>query len=336
MKTLTSGFVLLALPIASFGQTPHADFARPVATYSIVARDITTGEMGVAVQSHWFSVGPIVPWAEAGVGAVATQSLVKVSYGPDGLRLMREGKSANTALSSLLKRDEASHVRQVAMIDALGNIATHTGEKCIAHAGHRAGTANGSAYSVQANLMRDDGVPQAMKAAFEKSDPGAPLAERMLAALRAAEAAGGDVRGKQSAAILVVRAVASGNSWEDRVVDLRVEDHADPVAELDRLLRLHRAYQHMNEGDLSMEKQDIEGALKSYSAARALAPDNAEMVFWTAVSLVNAGTVDEAMPLFAEAFKDTKGDWKATLQRLPKSGLFPEDAAIMERVLAVN
>lgn len=317
--------------------SPTSDFARPVATYSIVARDAATGEMGVAVQSHWFSVGPIVPWAEAGVGAVATQSLVKVSYGPDGLRLMRDGATATDALAQLIKQDDAAAVRQVAMVDAKGNIATHTGDKCIAEAGFEHGTApDGSVYSVQSNLMRTDKVPNAMADAFESAKPGTSLAERMVACLHAAEAAGGDVRGRQSAAVLVVRAVASGNSWEDRLVDLRVEDHPAPVVELDRLLTLHRAYQHMNDGDLAMEKKDIAGALKSYSKARELAPGNAEMVFWTAVSLVNAGKVDDAVPLFREAFQDTKGDWKATLQRLPRSGLFPDDPAIMKRMLESN
>lgn len=336
-------FVLIGflIPSVLLAQAPHplpnqraSDFARPVATYSIVARDATTGEMGVAVQSHWFSVGPIVPWAEAGVGAVATQSLVKVSYGPDGLRLMREGITATDALAQLIEQDEAAAVRQVAMVDAKGRIATHTGDKCIDVAEDEHGIApDGSAYSAQANLMRNSGVPGSMASAFESAEAGTPLAERLIRCLHAAESAGGDVRGKQSAAILVVRAVASGNSWEDRVVDLRVEDHAAPVGELDRLLTLHRAYQKMNEGDLAMEKKDVEGALKAYSAARELAPGNAEMVFWTAVSLANAGNIDEAVPLFREAFKDTQGDWKTTLERLPKSGLFPDDPAIMQRVL---
>lgn len=313
---------------------PDADFARPVSTYSIIARDAATGEMGVAVQSHWFSVGPIVPWAEAGVGAVATQSLVKVSYGPEGLRLMSEGRSAPDALALLIEQDEASAVRQVAMVDARGEVATHTGLRCIAHAGHKSGkAADGSVYSVQANLMRTDKVPDAMAAAFESAPAGTRLAERLVLALHAAEVAGGDVRGKQSAAILVVRATPTGNSWEDRLVDLRIEDHPDPISELDRLLRLHRAYDLMNQGDLAIEKGDVDGALKAYSAARNLAPGNAEMLFWTAVSLVNAGRVDEALPLFKEAFKDTKGDWRATLERLPKSGLFPEDHELLNRIM---
>lgn len=334
---LLSGCTQTNVPLSvstSNGLRANSDYSRPVATYSIVARDAKTGEMGVAVQSHWFSVGPIVPWAEAGVGAVATQSLVKVSYGPDGLNLMRSGASSESALAKLLEADEARDVRQVAMIDSKGNFATHSGSRCIAEAGFEHGTApDGSTYSAQANLMRGPGVPEAMADAFEAAPAGMTLAERLLACLHAAERAGGDVRGRQSAAIIVVRAVASGNSWEDRVVDLRVEDHSAPVDELDRLLTLHRAYQQMNEGDLAMEKQDVEGALKAYSTARALAPGNAEMIFWTAVSLVNAGKIEEAIPLFREAFKDEKGDWKTTLERLPAAGLFPTDPALMKRIL---
>ncbi|MBL8745318.1 MAG: DUF1028 domain-containing protein, partial [Phycisphaerae bacterium] len=237
MKQLLLVIFAAAIAAPARAGDATADFARPVSTYSIVARDAATGEMGVAVQSHWFSVGPIVPWAEAGVGAVATQSLVKVSYGPDGLRLMREGAAATDALAQLIRQDDAAAVRQVAMVDAKGNVATHTGEKCIAEAGFEHGTApDGSVYSAQANLMRTDQVPAAMADAFESAPPGTPLAERLIRALHAAESAGGDVRGRQSAAIVVVRAVASGNSWEDRVVDLRVEDHPTPVDELDRLL----------------------------------------------------------------------------------------------------
>lgn len=326
--------VMMMLPVAARGDEPAADFARPVSTYSIVARDAATGEMGVAVQSHWFSVGPIVPWAEAGVGAVATQSMVRVSYGPEGLRLMREGAAAPTALARLMMEDDASGVRQVAMLDAKGNVATHTGDKCIAEAGHMNGQApDGSVYSVQANLMRTGKVPAAMAAAFESAGAGTPLAERLIRCLHAAEMAGGDVRGRQSAAIVVVRAKATGKPWEDRLVDLRIEDHPSPVDELDRLLVLHRAYEKMNEGDLAMEKNDVEGALKAYSAARDLAPASAEMAFWTAVSFVNAGKVEEALPLFREAFRDEHGDWKATLTRLPKTGLIEMDDELMARIL---
>lgn len=314
------------------GVAPGPHTVRPVATYSIVARDGKTGEMGVAVQSHWFSVGPIVPWAEAGVGAVATQSLVEVSYGPKGLGLMRGGVRAGDALDELLGQDEGEALRQVAMVDARGGAAVHTGERCIAEAGHVIQKlADGTAYACQANLMRRKGVPEAMGAAFEATAD-RPLAERLAAALRAAEGAGGDIRGKQSAALIVVRAEASERPWADRLVDLRIEDHADPIAELERLLRLHRAYERMNAGDLAMERGDVDGAVREFGAARALAPGNSEMAFWAAVALIGAGRVGEAEPLLREAYRDTAGDWRETLRRLPRSGLLPDDAALIERL----
>lgn len=317
------------------GAAPGPHTVRPVATYSIVARDAKTGEMGVAVQSHWFSVGPVVPWAQAGVGAVATQSLVEVSYGPRGLELMADGDRAGDVLDHLLSKDDAREVRQVAMVDAQGGVAVHTGNRCIAEAGHALNKLeDGTTYSCQANLMRRKGVPEAMAAAFE-STADLPLAERLVAALRAAEGAGGDVRGRQSAAIIVVRGQATNRPWSDRLVDLRVEDNTDPVAELERLLRLHRAYERMNAGDLAMEKNDIEGALREYNAARALAPGNAEMAFWAAVSLIGAGRVAEAEPLLIEAYKDANGDWRETLRRLPASGLLPDDPALIERLASL-
>ena len=309
--------------------------ARPVATYSIVARHAATGELGVAVQSHWFSVGSVVPWAEAGVGAVATQSLVEASYGPLGLELMRGGKSAQQALDALRSVDPGAEYRQVAMIDATGAVAAHTGGLAIAHAGHRTGsTPDGSTYSVQANLMGPSTVPAAMAQAFENS--AGDLAERMMIALEAAQNEGGDIRGKQSAALIVVAARSTGSPASDRRVDLRVEDHPDPIAELRRLLTLHAAYEHMNAGDLAIEHGDTAGALREYSAAMKLAPHVAEMHFWTAVSMVNAGMVEEAIPHLAVAFADTLGDWRETLRRLPASELLPDDPALLDRLLSVR
>ena len=199
---------------------------RPVHTYSIVARDPATGELGVAVQSHWFSVGSIVTWAEAGIGAVATQSFVDPSYGKLGLDLMRAGRSAPDALKALLAGDEGRDVRQVAMIDAQGRVAAHTGSKDIPAAGHIVG----KDYSVQANLMLNDKVWPAMSRAFEAAK--GDLAERMMAALDAAQEVGGDIRGKQSAALIVVTGKPTGKPWADRVFDLRVDDSADPLKEL--------------------------------------------------------------------------------------------------------
>ena len=235
-------------------------------TYSIVARDAKTGELGVAVQSHWFGVGAMVPWAEAGVGAVATQSFVDASYGKLGLDLMRAGRSAPDALKGLLAADPSREVRQVAMIDFSGKVSAHTGAKCIPATGQHVG----ENYSVQANLMLSDKVWPAMARAFESTQ--GDLAGRMLAALDAAQAEGGDIRGKQSAALIVVSGKPTGRTWQDRVFDLRVDDHADPVGELRRLVNLQRAYNLMNDGDLAVEKKDHEGALKAYAAARALCP----------------------------------------------------------------
>ncbi|MGE0132163.1 MAG: DUF1028 domain-containing protein [Blastocatellales bacterium] len=254
-----------ALVVAQSNKTDKQFVKQPLAhTYSIVARDTETGQLGVAVQSHWFSVGAIVPWAEAGVGAVATQSFVEPAYGPLGLTLMRAGKSAPEALKSLLAGDAQAGVRQVAMIDAQGRVAAHTGEHCIIAAGHH----TGSNYSVQANLMLKDTVWGAMAKAFENTK--GDLADRLLAALEAAEAEGGDIRGKQSAAIIVVSGKPTGKPWADRLFDLRVEDHSAPVTELKRLVKLQRAYTRMNTGDDLFSKNDIAGALREYSAAEAL------------------------------------------------------------------
>lgn len=322
------GFLLLAvLLVASAGQAQEPGPSRPLHTYSIVARDPATGQMGVAVQSHWFSVGSVVPWAEAGVGAVATQSIVEVSYGPLGLDLMRAGKSAPDALKSLLATDAQADYRQVAMIDAAGTVAAHTGALCIVAAGHKTGVG----YSAQANLMLRDTVWAAMGKAYESAQ--GDLADRLLAALEAAQTEGGDIRGRQSAAIVVVAGKSSGRPWVDRLWDLRVEDSADPVAELRRLVGLKRAYDKMNAGDEAFAKQDVEGALQLYGAAEKMVPDNLEMVFWHAVTLCNAGRVDEALPLFKKVFA-AEPNWATLVERLPKSKLLPADPALLQKILS--
>ncbi|MDZ7263973.1 MAG: DUF1028 domain-containing protein [candidate division KSB1 bacterium] len=305
-------------------------FSNPlVHTYSIVARDSVTGELGVAVQSHWFSVGSIVSWAEAGVGAIATQSFVNVSFGPRGLELLRQGKTASEALQILIDSDEGRDVRQLAIIDATGNVAAYTGKNCIPDAGHIVG----GQYSVQANLMLNDKVWPAMARAFEQS--AGPLAERMLAALAAAQKAGGDIRGRQSAAILVVKGKSSGKVWEDRLIDLRVEDHPEPIQEIQRLLRLYRAYEFMNQGDLAVEKNDIAGALHAYGAAEKMFPDNLEMKYWHAVSLANVGMVEDAIPIFRSIFKKDR-NWRLLTERLPGTGLLKIGAADLERILLLR
>ncbi|MFN2532430.1 MAG: DUF1028 domain-containing protein [Pyrinomonadaceae bacterium] len=302
---------------------------RPVHTFSIVARDPQTGELGVAVQSHWFSVGPIVPWAEAGVGAVATQSFVDPSYGKNGLDLMRSGRSAPETLRQLLAKDDGREVRQVAMIDSQGRVDAWTGRNDIQQAGHIVG----NNFSVQANLMLNNKIWPAMARAFESAK--GDLADRMLAALDAGQAAGGDIRGRQSAAIIVVTGKPTGMAWKDRIFDLRVDDSTEPLKELRRLVTLQRAYNHMNAGDLAVEKKDNEGALREYGAAERLVPDNAEMIYWHAVALVNMGRVDESLPLFRKVFAMDK-NWVMLTPRLPKSGLLPDDQKLIEKILSAS
>jgi uncharacterized Ntn-hydrolase superfamily protein len=314
--------LLAALPASA---TPP----RPVATYSIVARDPATGELGVAVQSHWFSVGSIVSWAEAGVGAVATQSFIDPGYGPLGLSLMRTGRSAPDSLAALVAGDAQRDVRQVGMVDAQGRAATHTGSLCIPAAGGQVG----NEYVVQANLMEKPSVWPAMARAFEAAK--GDLAERMLAALDAAEAEGGDIRGRQSAALVVAKARSSGRPWADRVFDLRVEDHSQPLAELRRLVRLQRAYNHMTAGDDCVAASDWACAEREYGAARALEPGHAEMAFWYAVALATAGKLDAARPLFAQSFVSDPR-WRELVRRLPAVNQLPKDPRLLDAILSIR
>jgi uncharacterized Ntn-hydrolase superfamily protein len=299
-------------------------------TYSIVARDPKTGEMGVAVESHSFSTGSIVPWAEAGVGAVATQSLAEVSFGPRGLDLLREGHSAKEALDTLLAADESREFRQLAIVDATGRVATHTGSDCIPMAGNEVG----AGFSVQANMMLTESVWPDMAEAY-RTNKGLPLAERLVASLEAAEAAGGDIRGKQSAALLVVRTASTGKIWQDRLIDLRIEDHPEPVQEIGRLLRLQRAYDHMYRGDSALDAGDTETALDAYRTARAMFPDNAEMIFWHGVSLANIGRVEESLPLFEAAFA-ADGNWRELARRLVPTQFLDVAEDDLKRILEVG
>ena len=302
-----------------FGDEPLAH------TYSIVALDPVTGDLGVAVQSHWFSVGTVVAWGEAGVGVVATQSLANVSFGPRGLALLKAGLSPQQVLDTLLATDEGREYRQLSVLDKNGNVATHTGRNCIQPAGHL----KGQGFSVQANLMSNDRIWGAMGKAFEDSK--GPLAERMLAALLAAEAEGGDIRGKQSAALYVFRAKSTGNLWEEKLVDLRIDDHDEPLKELSRLLKVHRAYEHMNAGDLAMEKNDMTRAMEEYHAAQQLFPDNEEMQFWTAVTLLNNGDTEEAFPIFSRIFRKNE-NWRRLIPNLVKAGLITVSSDVVEKV----
>jgi len=322
LKSMT----LLCVCIFSSGITQQLLPSRPVATYSIIAMDKTTGQLGVAVQSHWFSVGFLVPWAKAGVGAVATQSFVKVDYGPEGLKLMESGMTATEVLRILTSQDDGEDLRQVGMIDFNGNVAVHTGKRCIEHAGH----VTGDNYSVQANMMANATVPKAMANAFENSK--GDLADRMMAALEAAEGEGGDIRGKQSAAMVIVSGDPTGVDWKDTILSLRIEDHPTPLVELKRLIRIHRAYQHANRGDQYMETEEIEKALSEYSKAAEFYPENAELPYWSAIALVNGGRLEDALPVFKSVFRRNP-NLKTMTPRLTNSGLLIDDKEILRRIM---
>ncbi len=327
MSRLLFLFVISIISFSAAAQNFKKD--GPLAhTFSIVARDTATGEMAVAVQSHWFSVGTVVSWGEAGVGVVATQSFVNKSFGIRGLDLLRRGLTAPEALEILLKDDEGREVRQVAIVDVDGNVATHTGKNCIQYACH----IKGNQFSVQANMMLGSEVCQAMSKSYESSN-GKPLAERVMLALEAAQAAGGDVRGKQSAAIQMVPAKSEVKPWDERTVDLRVDDHKEPIKELRRLLTVHKAYEHMNAGDLAVEKNDMEKAMQEYGSAMKLMPANLEMQYWTAIKLANNKLVDKALPILNKVFAADKY-WKALTQRLPAVNLLTVPEADLKRILA--
>ncbi len=388
MKSI--GICLLAVlifPASSFAQTSDVKLQTfPIAhTYSIIAYDPASNQMGVAVQSHWFNVGSIVPWAEPGVGVVATQSLVEVSYGPLGLELVRAGKSAEEALRELLAKDENSAVRQVAMIDANGKLAVHTGEKCIPEAGHVTDEAsnpsagltvkvlpkgsNQAIYSCQANLMALPTVPSAMAHAFETAS--GDLAHRMLSALWAAENKGGDIRGKQSAALVVVSIKPTGEYSADHIYDIRVDDSPAPLIELERLLDVATAYRTLNNAADFIYQGRLNEAEMEYLKMRELQPENAELIFWYAQTLVEVATseppepasetpapeasdvsseesaqvtwtpteeerealIEMALPIFAECFR-LQPSWRETLRRLVKVGLFPDDEELLQRILS--
>jgi uncharacterized Ntn-hydrolase superfamily protein len=230
---------------------------------------------------------------------------------------MREVDSPQQVIAELIEDDPAASQRQVAMVDIQGRTAAHTGAECISWAGHH----TGDGYSVQANMMLGAEVVPAMATAFEKSE--GPLAHRLLLALEAAQQAGGDVRGRQSAALLVVRAESNGNSWQDRLVDLRVDDHATPLLELRRLYALHSAYALMDAGDAALATNDTELALEHYAAASLMAPDNLEMVFWHAFTLATNDRLPDSTPLFRRVF-DADANWVELLGRLPAAGLTDE------------
>ncbi len=320
--------ICLTLSMA-FACTGEAAAVRPSVLahmYSIVAYDSATGEFGAAVQSHYFRVADVI-WAEAGVGVVATQSLVDFAYGPLGLDMMRNGKNATQALAGLMASDPSNSVRQVAMIDRHGNVAAHTGARCIPEAGYR----TGKGYSVQANLMLKSTVWDAMAKAFETTT--GDLSERMMAALEAAQNEGGDIRGMQSAAILVVTGKPTGQVWRDRLIDLRVDDSKQPLVELRRLLNIQRAYRHEDRGDELVTEGKIAEAEVEYQRASELAPDNVELKFWHAVTLATNGQLDKALPIFKEVFR-ADANWRTLVPRLVTSELLPNDEKMIKEIVA--
>ena len=314
MRFIITVVVLFFLSIQSNSQQVYSKKEPLAHTYSIVARDTVSGDMGVAVQSHWFSVGSIVSWGKAGVGVVATQSFVNTSFGPRGLSLLENGLTPKMAVETLLAIDEGRDVRQLAILDVHGNVEAYTGKSCIDAAGHQVG----DNFSVQANLMEKSTVWPAMAAAYKNSS--GSLAERMLSAMEAAQNEGGDIRGKQSVAILVVKGKSTGNSWEDKIVDLRIEDHENPLKEMRRILNIHKAYDFMNKGDLAVEVGNNDLAKEHYQNAQKLNPDNLEMKYWYAITLANNGELEEAKRILKEIFKQNN-QWKVLIPRLIKPKL---------------
>jgi uncharacterized Ntn-hydrolase superfamily protein len=286
-------------------------------TYSIVARDPDTGELGVAVQSHWFGVGQMVPWLQPGIGAVATQSIVEPAYGPHALERLVSGARATAALEELAAADDLARFRQVAVVDAHGNVASHTGDGCIAYAGHEAG----HQFSAQANMMASPEVWPAMAHAFQAAS--GPLARRLLAALHAAEARGGDARGRQSAALVV--APAEGEPWQ-RTVDLRVDDDPEPLAQMDRLLDLSDAYAMASEGDQLVGEGRHEEAGERYRLASEMAPGNHELLFWAGLAAAQAGDLPAGLDRVRAATALQPG-WRALLDRLSPE-IAPSAAAV--------
>ena len=295
-------------------------------TYSIVARDPHTGRFGVAVQSHYLGVGPVVPWLEAGVGAIATQASVNISFGPMGLEMLRAGRSADEVVAALVASDPQAQVRQLGVVDAAGHAAAHTGAECIPACGHLVR----DGFSVQGNLLERDTCWPAMATAYEealKADE--PLVERLLLALEAAEAEGGDVRGRQSAALMIVEAEPQQAAWRGRVMDMRIEDHPDPVPELRRIVTMQRAYSLLDEeGDQARAGRDAD---ERYLLARQMSPDAYELVFWKGVELATAGDVEAARRELQIAFAADRR-WRTTLEHLAQvgnQGVTPELAALL-------
>ncbi len=308
----------------SFSDEPGIPCQPLCHTYSIVARDPLTGQLGVAVQSHYFCVGGVVTWGEAGVGVVATQAMADPAYGPRGLELMRAGSSAPAALAKLAAADPGRDVRQVAMVDSEGRVGAHTGSSTIAEAGHMVG----DGFSVQANMMLRNTVWVAMADAY-RSGRG-ELVDRLLAALDAAEAEGGDIRGRQSAALLVVAAKSSERPWLDKVFDIRVDDAREPLVELRRLVGVSRAYEHLRRAQAALARGDSSAMNTEFEQAALLCGDNPEMHFWHAVALMRSERIGDGLALLGKiAARDA--NWRELALRLPES-MLPISEELRQRI----
>jgi uncharacterized Ntn-hydrolase superfamily protein len=309
--------ILVALYFANESIAQKTKNKDPFAhTFSIVARDTKSGEMAVGVQSHLFSVGTTVSWGQAGVGVIATQSFTNKSFGIRGLNLMKNGKTADEALNILLSGDSDKEARQVAIADAKGNIAVFTGKSCVDYAGH----IKGVNYSVQSNMMLNNKVPDAMSKAF-KENWKLPLAERVMKALEAGQIVSGSVKGKQSAALLVVKGTANNKPWDDdHLIDLRVDDRETPLTELSRLLRVRRAYDHLDAGDYAIASSNVKKAMEEYQAAIKLLPNNAEMQYWTAISMANNNNIKKSSEMLQKIYAK-EPNWRELTKRLTKVGL---------------
>lgn len=306
-------------------QAPISDeFAH---TYSIIAIDQKEGLMAVGVQSHWFNVGRIVPWAKAGVGVIATQSFANTKLGYQGLTLLEENMHPEEVLSKLLTEDEGLDYRQFAILDAQERISAFTGEKCIQHASHYIG----ENYSVQANMMANDKVVPSMSLTFEERQD-LPLPERVLEALKSAQSAGGDIRGQQSVALIVVQ--ISPNEAEknkEYEIDLRVEDSQEPLHELERLLKIHRGYELMNQADQALEIEDYTTALYLYNKAEDLMPNNIELQFWKSIAIISSGDEKKGVKSLKKVVKGNV-NWQKLFLQLVKEGFLDVSEKVYQEI----
>lgn len=327
-KTVCAIFLFFLSTASANADETYRPGLMPASTYSIVGHDLATRQLGIAVQSYYFAVGSEVAFAEAGVGAIATQAWVEPRYGTEGLQLMRDGMSASDALRKILSSDEGADFRQVGFVDANGNAASHTGSRAVGEACK----VSGPGFAAQANIMWKPGVCDAMAEAFQTTD--GDLAARLMSALHAAEKAGGDIRGKQSAAIKVVGGDRNAIPLEQTIYDVRVDEDADPINELDRQLGIARAYRFLKLGDDRWSADDLDGALNYYFKARELLPDSYEMNFWLGVLYVAAGDVDESLQYFELAFA-MRPVLMEVIPRLVASGSLPDDDEIVEKILSI-